>query len=449
MMRTVIIGGGLAGGGVAARLAALGAQALLLEREAGAHDKICGEFLSVEAGQHLAALGLDVARLGGARIDRMQLHVGRRSAEARLPFVATGVTRRSLDAALLDHAAALGADVQRGVTVRGLSRGRAVTALGETDGGAVVLATGKHELRGLARDPEGTIDDLIGFKMFFKATPKLRAALAGAVTVTAYEGGYAGLQCVENDRLNLCLLVEQARFKALGGRWETLFAALLQEPGLQLLADAEALLTKPLTISGVPYGYLYASAARRAGLRGRETPEVREKSPDDQGQSADHGPVLAGSRAENAGFVRENGQGSRGFEAKLTGHDGVPAGYRGDAMPFAREIDGETAQNPLWRVGDQAAVIPSFCGDGMAMALHGARLAADRLAVGAAPADFQHQLHGDVARQVRLATNLQRVANSRAGRFALINGLAAVPGALGLLARWTRVAPQAVARAVA
>jgi hypothetical protein len=83
----------------------------------------------------------------------------------------------------------------------------------------------------------------------------------------------------------------------------------------------------------------------------------------------------------------------------------------------------------------------------MAMALHGARLAADRLAAGAGPADFQARLYGDVARQVRLATLLQRIATSRAGRFALINGLAAVPGALGLLARWTRVAPEAVARA--
>ena len=83
----------------------------------------------------------------------------------------------------------------------------------------------------------------------------------------------------------------------------------------------------------------------------------------------------------------------------------------------------------------------------MAMALHGARLAADQLAAGAGPADFQARLYREVTRQVRLATMLQRIANSRAGRFALINGLAAVPGALALLARWTRVAPAAVARA--
>jgi 2-polyprenyl-6-methoxyphenol hydroxylase-like FAD-dependent oxidoreductase len=383
MSRTVIIGGGLAGGGVAARLAQLGRPVLLLEREAGAHDKICGEFLSVEAGRHLSALGFDTARLGGARIDTMRLHVATRTAAARLPFVATGVTRRALDAALLDHAAAAGADVQRGVAVRGVENGRAVTAHGEIDGGALVLATGKHELRGLARDPAGTIDDLIGFKMFFRTTPKLRAALAGAVTVTAYDGGYAGLQCVENDRVNLCLLVERERFKALGGTWPALFSALSREPGLQLLADAEALLPRPLTISGVPYGFLVG------------------KKPGSRHQTG----------TETAGIGRDQAAGA------------------------------------LWRVGDQAAVIPSFCGDGMAMALHGGRLAADMLAAGNTAAAFQARLHGDVARQVRLATTLQRVATTRAGRFALISGLSVMPAALALLARWTRVEAGAVARA--
>ena len=94
MMRATIIGGGLAGAAAAARLAQRGAPPLLLEREAGAHDKICGEFLSVEAGRHLDALGFDAGRLGGARIVRVRIHAGRRSAEARLPFVATGLTRR-------------------------------------------------------------------------------------------------------------------------------------------------------------------------------------------------------------------------------------------------------------------------------------------------------------------------------------------------------------------
>ncbi len=365
MMRPVIIGGGLAGGAAATRLAQLGRAPLLLEREVGAHDKICGEFLSVEAGRHLAGLGFDVARLGGARIDRVRFRAGRRVAEARLPFVATGVTRRVLDAALLDHAAAVGAEVRRDTGVRGIVDGRAVTADGAVDAGPLLLATGKHDLRGQARDPAGTIEGMIGFKQFFRVGPALRAALAGAVEVTAFDGGYAGLQCVEGDRANLCLLVDRVRFKALGGNWPALFAVLVREPGLSALADTESLLAKPLTIANVPYGFL---AAPR------------------------------------------------------------PA-------------------DDVYRLGDQAAVIPSFCGDGMAMALHGGRLAGDLVEKGVPAVVFQRQLRGDVARQVRLATALQRFGSTGLGRFALVAGLAAVPAALASLARWTRVEPAALARA--
>ena len=60
----------------------------------------------------------------------------------------------------------------------------------------------------------------------------------------------------------------------------------------------------------------------------------------------------------------------------------------------------------------------------------------------------RHPAVTDVARQVRLATTLQRVATGPLGRFALIAGLAAAPAALAMLARWTRVAPAAVARTV-
>jgi len=353
MAGVTIIGGGLAG---AAAASVLGPRALLLEREAGPHDKICGEFLSHEAGDTLAAMGFDASRLGGAPIGRMRLHHKRRSAAAALPFVSHGLSRRTLDEALLEHAAARGADVRRGIVVRGLGDGTALTSEGETEAGTLLLATGKHDLRGQRRDRAGTISDLAGFKMFFRAPAALAARLAGHVDVTLFDGGYAGLQPVEGGRINLCLLVERGRFRALGGTWDTLFAALLREPSLAALDEAEALLDKPLTISNVPYGYL--------------------------------------------------------------------------AEPQA---DG------LWRLGDQAAVIPSFCGDGMAMALHSGHLAATMLSDGADAPAFQARLRRDTRRQVRLATTVQRMATTRLGRFVTMAGMSAVPGAMGLLARWTRV----------
>ena len=61
------------------------------------------------------------------------------------------------------------------------------------------------------------------------------------------------------------------------------------------------------------------------------------------------------------------------------------------------------------RLGDQAAVIPSFSGDGIAIALHSARLAADIYLAGGTAAEFQARLARDVAGQVRRATWLSRL----------------------------------------
>jgi flavin-dependent dehydrogenase len=358
----LIIGGGLAGAAAAIDLARAGQRPLLLEREAQPHDKICGEFLSGEAVVALAALGLPPARLGAVPITRVELWSGPRHVAAGLPFPALSLSRRVLDAALLEMAASAGADVQRGVVVRGLDGQTALTSGGEARGSAILLASGKHDVRGVPRPPG---PDEIGLKMYFHA-PALHRHLAGTVRVVFFAGGYAGLQPVEGGRLNLCLLVDGARYREAGG-WPALLALLLGAPGLAPLAEAQPLLPRPLAISRVPYGHLVRAA-------------------DD-------------------------------------GH---------------------------WRLGDQAAVIPSFCGDGMAIALESGRLAAAMLAQDATAAQFQQALFARTRRPVRLAMAALALARHPLGRLAAMAGLAAIPGGLALLARLTRVAdPHAPASHIA
>lgn len=368
MSDIVIVGGGLAGAAAAALLAQAGRAPLLLERDAAPADKICGEFLSTEAQAHLAALGFDVARLGGAPITRIRLVSGTRSAEAALPFTAVGVSRRRLDAALLDHAEAAGAKVERGVSVRGIDGTTLATSGGAVKADAVLLASGKHEVRGIARDTAGCIDDLIGFKQYFRLDAAAQAALAGMIEVSLFDGGYAGLQLVEGGVANLCLLVTRARFAALGRNWEALFAALLDEPLLaRRLAGASPLLAKPLTISNVPYGFVHRA------------------------------------RADDA------------------------AG--------------------LFRLGDQAGVIPSFSGDGMAIALHSARLAAQAVADGGSAAAYHAALRRDVGAQIGRATLLQRAGFSGVGQQLIVGAIGIAPALLAAIATLTRVPRPALARA--
>lgn len=100
-----------------------------------------------------------------------------------------------------------------------------------------------------------------------------------------------------------------------------------------------------------------------------------------------------------------------------------------------------------WRLGDQAAVIPSFSGDGIAIALHSARLAAQYHVAGRPGGDFQAQLAADLASQVRRATWLSQILVRPAGQTASAAALRLMPGLLATIARRTRIAAPAVRRA--
>jgi flavin-dependent dehydrogenase len=98
----------------------------------------------------------------------------------------------------------------------------------------------------------------------------------------------------------------------------------------------------------------------------------------------------------------------------------------------------------LWCVGDQAAVIPSFTGDGMSIALHSAVLAA-QMYLGGASADRYHQtLHAHLRRSMRLATALSRVLVTGAGRTLAPIGLSIFPGAMHWIAGSTRIPERAL-----
>lgn len=62
----------------------------------------------------------------------------------------------------------------------------------------------------------------------------------------------------------------------------------------------------------------------------------------------------------------------------------------------------------LWRLGDQAAVIPSFAGDGISIALHSARRAAESYMRGGTSGEFARRLGRELRNQVGLATFLSR-----------------------------------------
>lgn len=347
-MTVLIAGGGVAGGAAACLL---GERATVVERERAPHHKVCGEFVSWEAQDALARLGLDAPGLGGVPIGAVRLVHGGRTATARLPRAGLGLSRLVMDEALLRQAAARGARVLRGHAVRRVvPGGLEVQGLGVLPAERVLLATGKHDLHGSRR--QAGPGPLVGFKMHYRLVPAVAAAVAGHVEVVLFPGGYAGLQCVEGGVANLCLLIR--RELARDG-WDGVLRHLAATcPHLAARLDgAVAQWPRPLSVAGVPYGFVHRPAA------------------------------------------------------------GDPAHLR--------------------RLGDQMGVIPSFSGDGMAVALHTAFAAAGTVDA----AVFHTRMRRDLAGQIGRAMLLHRAGQAMPGVVA--TALRAWPGAMVWVARLTRV----------
>jgi flavin-dependent dehydrogenase len=357
---TAVIGGGPAGAATACALALAGREVLLLEREAGPHHKVCGEFLSVETQALLAGLGIDPAALGAVAVERVSIHTGARCVSAALPFRALSLSRYRFDDALLRRAAACGVQIRRAVSVRQAARAHDGWALQCGDEPVtcrnVVLATGKRGLRGLGDERDTS---LVGLKMHLRLTPAQNLALAGGVELVLLPRGYAGLELVENGIANLCLVLPRAAVAALAPGWAALHAYLIEAaPHLAgRLAGAAALWEKPLAVVCPAGGH----------LTGEEEPGA-------------------------------------------------------------------------YRVGDRLAHIPPFTGDGLAIALGSAALAAGHIRRGEPPAAYRAAARRLIAKPIGLAARISGLAANGAGRAALIGAATCAPWLIDAVVRRTRLA---------
>lgn len=360
----LVIGGGPAGAAAAARLAAAGREVILCERLAAARPQVCGEFVSASAAAELEEFGLAPKTLGAAEIGRTRVFAQQRTAEAALPFPAYGLARARLDASLLELAAARGADVRRGAGVRRLAPagGNAWQAtLGDgrrIASRTVLLASGKHEVRGHQRRRRRA-PGWIGFKLHWRLQPDQAAALGDGVELFLDGSGYAGLQRIGSGIVNLCLAIGATSFQAQGASFAAALAHLRGRfPALDdRLRGATPLWAQPVSIAGVPYGYLCRPP--------------------------------------------------------------------------------ECADN-LYRIGDQFAVIPSFTGEGIAIALRTARLAADAVLAGVPARRFAATARHHLRRPMLVAALLAATTRHETAA-GLALGLGRLAHAMPALARSTRL----------
>jgi menaquinone-9 beta-reductase len=255
---SIVVGGGLAGAAFAIELARQGRDVIVLEKTAGAHHKVCGEFLSAEAQALLERLGLDVWQHGARPASVLGLEFGGRNERLALPFRGAGLSRFRLDQALLDLAERAGAQVVRGASVTGLEFGSDAvvvhTATQRLTASRVALATGKHNLRGLPRPQAPTV----AFKMQMTVTPAVAATLESVVQLAMFNGGYAGVCLVEGGIATICWVIDRNVAGEAAAAWDDHAAFLTQRSEFfaTLLAGATPLWDKPVAVAAIPYGFL-------------------------------------------------------------------------------------------------------------------------------------------------------------------------------------------------
>jgi flavin-dependent dehydrogenase len=279
---------------------------------------------------------VDIWTLGATEVTALSFACGVQVPHIALPFTAAGLSRFCLDEALLGAARDAGAEVVRGETVTSLDAGTNPIMV-HTSGkkfraASVVLATGKHDLRGCVR-PRGS---MTSFKLHLRVSPATAATLRNLVHLTIFPGGYAGACPVERDIVAICWVMEPELLKKIGATWQAQMRYLSVQSDFygEMLAHAQSLWNKPVAVAAIPYGFVRKRAICQA----------------------------------------------------------------------------------IYPIGDQLAVIPSFTGDGISIALHSGIAAARAVLAGTPASEFQRTVTGRLRRQMTWAKAGSLALSSSAGQ---------------------------------
>ncbi|MEO8151130.1 MAG: NAD(P)/FAD-dependent oxidoreductase [Bacteroidia bacterium] len=207
----IIVGGGLAGLVSAIMLSSKNKSVLLIEKKTYPFHKVCGEYVSNEVLEFLRTLGFDPFLHGASTIKKLRISApSGKNIYADLPLGGFGISRFTMDAALLQIAKKNGAEL---LTAR-------VTAINFKENifevftnddqrftsRLVIGSYGKRDLldKKLNRDFIQSHTHYMGVKYHVKTNYPV-----DEVGLDNFEGGYCGIVKIEEDQYNLCYLYKR------------------------------------------------------------------------------------------------------------------------------------------------------------------------------------------------------------------------------------------------
>lgn len=212
----LITGGGLAGLTAAIHLLKSGFPVTLIEKNTYPHHKVCGEYISNEVLPYFEWLGINIQDLQPNRIQNFQISTTKGDhVKASLPLGGFGISRYTLDAFLYKYAVLNGCvfihETVSDITFKedefqvSLSNKQVIPAR------IVIGAYGKRD----------ALDQKLSRSFIQKKSPWLAikghyegSFPDGLVALHNFEGGYCGVSKIEDNRINICYLVNYASFKS-------------------------------------------------------------------------------------------------------------------------------------------------------------------------------------------------------------------------------------------
>ena len=252
----VIIGGGLAGLTSAIHLSKSGLKVILIEKNEFPKHKVCGEYISNEVLPYFQWLGLNITALKPTAISKIQFSISSgKTINQILPLGGFGISRYALDQYLYQQAITNGCQIYQD-TVNNIQFEKEEFTVFTTNNlefnSSIVLgAFGKRS----------NLDLKLNRDFILKNSPWLavKAHYSGnfpnyLVGLHNFIGGYCGVSKVENDKINICYLVDYESFKQYKNIEEFQTNVMYKNPNLKVIFENCVLIfDKPLTISQISF----------------------------------------------------------------------------------------------------------------------------------------------------------------------------------------------------
>lgn len=251
-----IIGGGLAGLTNAILLSKSGFEVRLAERKKYPFHKVCGEYVSNEVLALLAEMGVLPGDLNASYIRKLIVSSpSGKYLEAGLAMGGFGISRYTLDEALYQIAGKQGVKFITGEKITDISfeenKFRIDSAEHQYNADIVIGAYGKRS----------NLDQQLDRSFFYHRSPymavkyHIRTDFAkDTIRLDNFDGGYCGLNKIEDDLYCLCYLSENRHLKQHGSIAEMEKEVLMKNPFLKdVFEHADFVWTRPEAINEITF----------------------------------------------------------------------------------------------------------------------------------------------------------------------------------------------------